>query len=571
MSQFAVEWREVCTPRRDMNTSYFNHSGYGPLPFWDNLTNPTAFNNRDFVNPFQVDEDRQGPLPPSTLGLATGALFILSCGTGKSLIKSKWIVWTVAILSVLVLALPVISTLLIYKMLVKLCVRGKTLAGADVLWAVDADESCSLAVINVLAVVSGDLSLQQLKTVVAEKLVPCHEKLKHLRQYSPLGYFFWKGQQKLNLDDYIKTIDCDFDEVVTEEELRETLSTLSNAPLPLNHLAGWEIYLGPKLMYSGKMHRAVIFRIHHSMGDGPALFRALLSTLANSGDMHVLRPNPETIKKMVDRVQTRNQNSFLDNIVTVGRSLKSQFLLAPDQNKLHGPKLTGKKQIAWCSSRQLMEAAKSIHTATGASFSAGLLASFLAAVAKYSKNSDKLKSCTVVIPVRIPTKNFNPEDVPEMTNSFSLAVVGNKIPAMEEEDVVAQVRAAEQALKNATNPAVLVTNNFIIKLVGDICPRPLAAVAFDSKECTVAMSNMPGPQKKISLFDLPLEKLVFWVPNKGTTGVGASILSYNGELSLGLNIDNALLDRPEEAQKLALLWKEQLLFMADVIESELCN
>jgi hypothetical protein len=61
-----------------MNTTYFNHTGYGPLPFWDDLTNYTTFNNRDFVQ-----QDDEKPVPASTLGLATGAFFIFASGLKK--------------------------------------------------------------------------------------------------------------------------------------------------------------------------------------------------------------------------------------------------------------------------------------------------------------------------------------------------------------------------------------------------------------------------------------------------------------------------------------------------------
>lgn len=63
-----------------MNTTYFNHTGYGPLPFWDDLTNYTTFNNRDFV---QHDDEK--PVPAAPFGLATGAFFIFACGLKKVL------------------------------------------------------------------------------------------------------------------------------------------------------------------------------------------------------------------------------------------------------------------------------------------------------------------------------------------------------------------------------------------------------------------------------------------------------------------------------------------------------
>jgi hypothetical protein len=104
-----------------------------------------------------------------------------------------------------------------------------------------------------------------------------------------------------------------------------------------------------------------------------------------------------------------------------------------------------------------------------------------------------------------------------MSNQFAMTLVMSKLPGAEA-DVLSQVQAADRALKNATKPAVLVSNGFIMKLVGELCPRPLAAMALYSGQCTAALSNMPGPEQKISLFGAQLDNLVFWVPHRGTTG-----------------------------------------------------
>lgn len=164
-----------------------------------------------------------------------------------------------------------------------------------------------------------------------------------------------------------------------------------------------------------------------------------------------------------------------------------------------------------------------------------------------------------------------------------MTLVMSKLPGAEE-SVLSQVQAADRALKHATKPAVLVSNGFIMKLVGELCPRPLASMALYSGQCTAALSNMPGPEQKISLFGAQLDKLVFWVPHRGTTGerqfficdftgaqlrcrsgVGASVLSYAGDLSLGLNVDNAVLDGVRNAQFLIDTWAEELVHMAEVL------
>lgn len=107
-------------------------------------------------------------------------------------IKLEWIIWTVVMLCILVLFLPIVCTLLLYKLLANLCLRGQILDGRDAIWALDADESASLAVINTLAIVSGELTIDRLKQVCREKLVPSNTKFQNLRNFSFLGYFFWK-------------------------------------------------------------------------------------------------------------------------------------------------------------------------------------------------------------------------------------------------------------------------------------------------------------------------------------------------------------------------------------------
>jgi hypothetical protein len=99
-----------------------------------------------------------------------------------------------------------------------------------------------------------------------------------------------------------------------------------------------------------------------------------------------------------------------------------------------------------------------------------------------------------------------------------MTLVMNQLPS-EGQSTLSQVQAADCALKKATSGAVLVANNFVMNLVGVLFPRPMAAKALYSGQCTSGFSNMPGPEKQISLFGRPLQKIMFWVPHKGITGM----------------------------------------------------
>jgi hypothetical protein len=72
-----------------------------------------------------------------------------------------------------------------------------------------------------------------------------------------------------------------------------------------------------------------------------------------------------------------------------------------------------------------------------------------------------------------------------------------------------------------------------------------AVVRIFSRKASLVLTNVPGPTRPLSLAGVPVRSLLFWVPQSGVIGVGASILSYAGEARLGLNADARLVPDPE--------------------------
>ena len=62
---------------------------------------------------------------------------------------------------------------------------------------------------------------------------------------------------------------------------------------------------------------------------------------------------------------------------------------------------------------------------------------------------------------------------------------------------------------------------------------------------TLVMTNVPGPRRRLRLAGSPLRGMMFWVPQSGRVGLGISILSYAGEVRLGLASDAELVPDPE--------------------------
>jgi hypothetical protein len=73
----------------------------------------------------------------------------------------------------------------------------------------------------------------------------------------------------------------------------------------------------------------------------------------------------------------------------------------------------------------------------------------------------------------------------------------------------------------------------------------LATDLFGSK-ASVVMTNVVGPRTKLRFAGAPIERMMFWVPHPGRQlGLGVSILSYRGGVTLSVIADARLVPDPE--------------------------
>jgi hypothetical protein len=64
-------------------------------------------------------------------------------------------------------------------------------------------------------------------------------------------------------------------------------------------------------------------------------------------------------------------------------------------------------------------------------------------------------------------------------------------------------------------------------------------------KATAVMTNVPGPKEVRYFAGRPIKGLMFWVPQSGRLGLGVSILSYAGEVLVGMATDAGLVPDPE--------------------------
>lgn len=81
-----------------------------------------------------------------------------------------------------------------------------------------------------------------------------------------------------------------------------------------------------------------------------------------------------------------------------------------------------------------------------------------------------------------------------------------------------------------------------------LLPAHVLGPLVESVHSTVAVSNLPGPQTVAYISGYRINNLVFWLPHRGSTGIGISILSYGHKLHLGLIADRNAMANRRDAQ-----------------------
>ena len=71
------------------------------------------------------------------------------------------------------------------------------------------------------------------------------------------------------------------------------------------------------------------------------------------------------------------------------------------------------------------------------------------------------------------------------------------------------------------------------------------AISLFASKATAVLTNVPGPRQTLYFAGKPLRRLLFWVPQSGEIGLGISIISYAGTVTVGLMTDEKLAPNPE--------------------------
>ncbi|MBW1899048.1 MAG: DUF1298 domain-containing protein, partial [Deltaproteobacteria bacterium] len=106
-----------------------------------------------------------------------------------------------------------------------------------------------------------------------------------------------------------------------------------------------------------------------------------------------------------------------------------------------------------------------------------------------------------------------------------------------------EVKRRMDRLKKSADPYI---NFGLVGAIGYLPPglAKKAAQLFGNKASGV-MTNVPGPRQPLYFAGSKIENIMFWVPRSGAIGLGISILSYDGKVTVGIASDEGLMPDPE--------------------------
>ncbi len=268
---------------------------------------------------------------------------------------------------------------------------------------------------------------------------------------------------------------------------------------------------------------AVVVRLHHALGDGVAMMH-VLGSLADAPPSHPAgahgraRPGPA---------------AWLRGAVGLVR----QVLLRPEPpTRLKGP--LGRRKLALVSPPLPLDEVKRVGRALGATVNDVLLATLAGALHGYLETPNGSLSLRVVMPVDL--RRLHDE---RLGNRFGLAFVELPVGVSEPGLQLAECKRRLDELKGSPQAALVYA---VLQLAGrlPVWGERLLVEIFGARATAVA-TNVPGPQEPLTFAGRLLRQIMFWVPQSGRLGLGVSILSYAGEVRVGVAADAGLIPDPE--------------------------
>jgi len=312
---------------------------------------------------------------------------------------------------------------------------------------------------------------------------------------------------------------------------------------------------------------AIVWRIQHSIVDGISLGRVLLSLSDHTPEAGIAPdakqdtpPLPAVAgyaapamlagRKLTAAIarETRYAVAHPGGILrgriagVDTRSLAKITRTGPDTpTVLKGP-LSVPQRTSWTTPMSLDEV-KQIGRPTGATVNDVALAALAGGLRDYlAARGSLVEEIRAYMPFNLRPPG---EPIPrELGNLFGLVILTLPIGVAARRERLACVQRRMTEIKRTGEGRVAFDGLCMIGISPFGGER--LSIDFFSAKVTMVVSNMVGPNEPIRLAGVPVKGMLIMAPRTGSVGLGVSIFSYNGRVTIGVNADAGLLSDPDE-------------------------
>lgn len=314
---------------------------------------------------------------------------------------------------------------------------------------------------------------------------------------------------------------------------------------------------------------ALFMRIHHCIADGIALISVLISLTAESAEASLqqsdkprprlsgsgnlfkqaakawdttLKVSEQFVQESIDVISHPTRILDLAKQGTQGAATAASLVLkSPDPHTLFRGDLGVPKIAAWSQAVPL-EDVKKIRQVTNGTVNDVLLTAMAGGLRRYLREREQ-DTNDLNFRAAVPV-NVRPLDkMDELGNQFGLVFLELPIGIEDPLDRLFELKKRMDYIKESQQAVVAFG---MLKAVG-MTPADIQKIVVNifGAKTTCVMTNVPGPREPLFLAGSEISDMMFWVPCSGRVGMGISILSYAGQVRLGIATDAGLVPDPE--------------------------
>jgi diacylglycerol O-acyltransferase len=445
---------------------------------------------------------------------------------------------------------------------------GERMTGADAAW-LHMDRPTNRMIVNMVAWFDQEPDWDEMRTLLQKRWVDVYPRFRQVVREPPiaLGQIAapvplseWVDARDFHLEDHIVT--ARIAEPGDDAALHAYVEQHVADPLP-RHQPLWQLHFLSGYRDGG----AMLLRASHALGDGTALMHALLALADDSPDKQDLGPvalvdppvdedggpgGPDSVVRFVRgyletlRDVTRGRLGRGRDFVTEAvRNLKLIPALQDRKTVLRAP-LGTDKRVTWTSAVPL-DAVRAAAKEAGGTINDVLLAGIAAATGRYLReHGSAVDEIGMMLPFNLRSLD---QPMPRgLGNKFGLVFPVIPVRQMDRQARIRAVHRVMQHVKSSDQARVVFA---WISSLGTT-PGEVVRLAIDryAGMSSLIITNVPGPKAHISIAGTEVTGLLFWVPTSGPVGVGLSLISYAGELLIGINVDAGLMPDVEHFREL---------------------